>query len=114
MGGAQGALFFATVKQSNHENGGVQEYVTNGNAGNPGDQHNEQAVAPGGAVEVNGDAHTFHGGGQLHTDHDEQHSVHNEGDERPGGRTIGAVLRLDGIRAVVGEEERRDYDSNHA
>ena len=48
--------------------------------------------------------HTFHGGGQLHTDHDEQHGVHDEGDERPGGRTVGAVLRFDGVRAVVGEK----------
>ena len=114
MGGAQGALLFAAVKQSNREDGRLQEYVTNGNAGNPGDQHNEQAVAPGGAVQVDGDTHTFHGGGQLHTDHDEQHGVHDEGDERPGGQTVGAVLRLDGVRAVVGEEERRNHYSNHA
>ena len=63
VGGAQGALLFAAVKQSNHENGDLQEYVTNSNAGNPGDQHNEQAITPGGAVEVDGDTHTFHGGG---------------------------------------------------
>ena len=63
VGGAQGALLFAAVKQSNHENGDLQEYVADDYAGNPGDQHNEQAVAPGGAVEVDGDTHTFHGGG---------------------------------------------------
>ena len=114
VGVAHSALLFAAVQKMNHENVDLQEYVTNGNAGNPGDQHNEQAVAPGGAVEVNGDAHTFHGGGQLYTDHDEQHGVHDEGDERPGGQTVGAVLRADSFRAVVGKEERRNHDSNHA
>ena len=114
VGGAQGALLFAAVKQSNREDGRLQEYVADDYAGNPGDQHNEQAVAPGGAVEVDGDTHTFHGGGQLHADHDEQYRVHDEGDERPGGQAVGAVLRFDGVRAVVSEEERRNHDSNHA